>query len=165
MFSENCMSESFVREIHKKYLELKSLQMTAEWLFDDHGIDLNRHKLSRLFRSRALWVNDPNGRPQPHYRDTRSYMDEYNELAADMVELAWDDYRSYMRGDGTKIDWMSACWYLSSEFYQSCLDRLNQNVTTGKFDANMMPPGVKVEDIVLGRGLYEDGYKFWVLHE
>lgn len=155
--------EELLKESHQKYEEFQSLQKTCDWLLKVHGIEINRHKLSQAYHEANLYVNPPNGRTVFLYQRP-GFLDQYNKLAADVVRLAWSDIINYLLGEGRKINYMSAAWFLSSPLYETCLESLNRGQHMN-INIHMMPSSVTMRDIMEGKRLYEQGYVFWVCEE
>lgn len=157
------LSPEMLQKAHDYYMEAQSLTQTSEWLEEEHNIRFNRFKLSKQFHRNNYYVQSPNGKPQLDYYQENNFLDEWNSLVADAVELAWKDILDYLNGDGCKTDYMTSCWFISSPLYSSFLERLQNNAFGNNIDSETLPDGVSREDIIRGREMYESGLKYWVL--
>lgn len=158
------LSYQQVLDIYNKYLELKSLEATAAWVKTHFQGPVNRHDLSRKFKAFGLDVRPPNGRDTTYWRDMSTYNSPYGKLASDMIQSAVDDYFAYINGTGTKIDFMSACRFMVSDLWETCLLILMEgsNLT---IRPNTLPQGVDVDKVMEGADLYNRGYYYWVMGE
>lgn len=153
-----------ILEIHRKYQSLQSLDKTATWVQAKYGLNINRHDLSHKFKTMGLEVRPPNGREVSHWRDMTTYVHPYGKLAADMIQAAVEDFFGFTQGTGSKIDWMSACVFMLSDLWETCLGTLSQgaNLTV---DFRALPTGITQADVVEGAALYNRGYSYWVADE
>lgn len=153
------MNEELLKAAHKKYLEVRSLNKTCKWLAEEHGVEVTRHQLSPMFHRAGLHVQPPNGKPVRHYQPAE-FLNGWNRLAGDWIELLWRDILGYLNGESLKIYYMAGCFAFSGPLYEDFINRLNVNRVMVTPD--QLPPGVSTSDIVRGRELYVLGYNYWV---
>ena len=151
-----------ILKIYDKYVELRSLEATVAWVRTQFDWPVNRHDLSRKFKSLGLNVRPPNGHEAVYWRDTSEYASPYAKLASDIVRLAVDDYFAYLNGTGAKIDFMSACVFMLGDMWETCVMILLQgsNLT---LKPNTLPLGVDSNKVMEGADLYNRGYYYWVV--
>ena len=147
---------------YQTYKDTASLEKTATWVTETFGIVTNRHHLSWKFKSMDLDVRPPNGREAVYWRDTSNFATFYGKVAADMVQLAVEDFFAHFTGAGSKIDWMSACAFMVGPLWESCIGTLLQGASLS-LDTQALPEGVEAAAVLEGATLYNRGYQHWVL--
>lgn len=147
-----------VNSLHKKYMKLQSLNQTVDYLLEKYDIEINRHQLSMFFKRKGLEVLPPNGRSVNNYRIMNKYASPESEMAANMLKLAIKDVKDFVAGRGKTIDFLSACYFFTSDLYQTVLYILGSDL-----DHENLPEGVTENVVRQGASLYMDGYNYWVL--
>lgn len=145
--------------VHAKYEELQSLEKTCDWLAEEHNWHLNRQKLSRLFKGEGFHVSPPNGWPDIHWEDSTSHLDPIGKFAAEMIRVAFDDITD---PNVRVIDFLSACYFLASDFYKLCLSTVMRNVRFSSIDETSFPAGIDLDRVIRGREIYERNRSFWL---
>lgn len=148
-----------VAEIHQKYRELQSLERTVTWLATDYGYIINRQRLSRMFKEAGLHVNPPNGWPDLYWEDTTSHLDKVGRFAVEMIRLAYEDLTD---PNASLMDFMSAAYFVSSEFYEILLNVVLRNVRNTNVNKTLLPEGVDVDKVIWARETYERNRKYWL---
>lgn len=147
-----------IAAIHQVYQELQSLEKTCTWLADEHDFHINRQSLSRLFRENGLYVNPPNGWPDLYWEQTTAHLDGVGRFATEMIKLAFDDITN---PTGIRMDYLSAAYFLSSEFYDTLLAVVASKVPYTNV-WQLTPTNVDVSAIVTAREIYERNRRFWL---
>lgn len=162
MITPDQLDIEILLKAHDHYMDVESLTKTSQWLEDEYNIRYNRFKLSKQFHQNELYVAPPNGKPELAYYQEVTYLDEWNELLGSAIQLAWEDILEFLNGDGSLLNYMTACWFISSPLYSTFLDRLKNNADSN-IDENSLPDNVTREDIAKGKEMYERRLKYWVL--
>lgn len=149
-----------ITEIHAKYNETQSLERTVKWLADEHGYNITRQRLSRMFKENGLYVSPPNGWPDLFWEDTTSHLDKVGRFAAEMIRLAYDDLRN--DADLTDMNFMSAAYFVSSEFYEVLLQVVMRNVKYTSVDQSLLPEGIDIDKVIQAREIYERNRAYWL---
>jgi hypothetical protein len=150
-----------LKEIHNKYInELLSLDRTCIWLEEEYGIKTNRQRLSKDFKRRGYAVFLPNGwsLEETLWRDMSVFYDETSQLVGKLVQTAWEDILK----PELRIHYLSAAAFLASDFYESCLATLMRNVRSLSVGHELLPEGIKLDDIIAGNSIYSRNYSYWV---
>lgn len=156
--------KEFLTEVNEKYLnEFRSLNKTCRWLKQEHGIHINRIKLSNLFHKADLRVLAPNGGIEEYRGDRNAYewASNINELAARFIEDVYNDIRGYLKGEVSRIDFISACASLGSDLYERFLETL-QSAGRVRVRADVLPPDIPQEVVLAGIDIYRRNALFWV---
>lgn len=152
-------------KINKIYLEEHgSLNTTAAWINETYDLEnkVNRQHLSHIFHSQGLEVRSPNGKPQGYFRDTTEFATEYGEFAKDNVALLWSDIREYLETGENRIDYLSACVMLGTDFYVRCIGTINRGVERLlKWEPDVYPVDISELQIIEAREQYERAYEYW----
>ena len=149
-----------VKELHKYYTESNSLQKTSERCMEMYGCEINRHQLSRLFRSHDLYVKPPNGRPEIYWRDLKVYSSPVSHLCSVMIDNAFGDLTGY---NVTFLDYLTACAFIGSDMWQLMLGTvLNASINVQVNSPLALMNGVNLENALTMRELYDEAYHYWV---
>lgn len=148
-----------LEDIHNIYFnELNSLDKTCVYLLENYNININRQKLSKVFKRANLEVRFPNGHFLEHWIDTDSHLDAESKICAKVIETAWED----MLDPEYRINYISAAAFIADEFYERALATISRNVRYTTVDRHMLPEGITINKIIEGREMYERQYRFWI---
>lgn len=147
-----------LKDIHDKYLELGSLDKTTAWMSEELNYKINRQRLSKEFKRRGLFVAAPSGWAADYWVDYSVHLSPISRLACRIIEEAWQD----MLAPTLRIHYLSAAAFLASDFYESCLATIMQNVKYTMVTREMLPQGIDLDEVIVGNELYSRGYSYWV---
>lgn len=152
------LTDEQLEKVHEYYMEVESLNKTTEWFNKKYKGSINRHQLSLKFKENDLYVQPANGQPEGSNWRINKHSPQW-QLAFAILKQALKDIEKYKEGKGSKIDFLSACYFFASDFYRDILSFLNDGID---INDDILPEGLNETVVRLGAGLYKDQYNYWV---
>jgi len=153
---------------HKKYMELRSLKKTAEWVQEAHGIRCTRHVLSNRFHARNWHVAGASAFGDHYKPPPTTYASPLTHIAGAILERAAADYRS---ANGRLIHKLSSAYFMTSKLYKLCVSALDEAATAAASSAGVdrwrvqpstLPDGVTASDVTRHAGHYALIAYYWL---
>ncbi len=153
------MNVTTIKQLHE-YYQTASLLETAQYA-RTLGFRVTRQALSRMFRELDLDVRTPNGHDP--IRQRSRYLTPYHHIAARAIEIAMADIAAYRRGTGRYIDYLSACYFFTTERFRDLVEGLKD---AAGLDVQLeLPVGVTMSEVLEARQKYLEACQMFLAPE